>query len=147
MYICTLRDTFAKIVVEKKVMYPATFCPLCCTFFFIHLYSLFTSVDPPPFKDGVRINSPHYLCKMVEKGDVYTLVVSQYKKSNTIHFTLRVYATCEFSLSKIREPYKQEYEKQVRFDKKEWVLMTCRWGFMRNTWDMMTSRWYLMRNI
>ena len=70
--------------------------------------------DPPPYKDGVRINSPHYLCKMVEeKGtSLYNLVISQYEKTSTIHYTLRVYATCKFSLTKISEPY--THEKQVR---------------------------------
>lgn len=71
--------------------------------------------DPPPYKDGVRINSPHYLCKLVEnkKNATYTLVVSQYEKNNTIHYTLRVYATCDFSLTKIIDPYKKQYEKRV----------------------------------
>ena len=71
--------------------------------------------DPPPYKDGVRINSPHYLCKLVEnkKNATYTLVISQYEKNNTIHYTLRVYATCEFSLTKIADPYKKQYEKRV----------------------------------
>ena len=73
------------------------------------------SVDPPPFKDGVRINSPHYLVKMVEEPgtQTYTLVVSQYEKNNTIRYTLRVYASCPFSLSKISEPYNPQYEKAV----------------------------------
>ncbi|WAR09858.1 CAN7-like protein [Mya arenaria] len=64
---------------------------------------IFYPHDPPPYKDGVRINSPHYLCKLVEnkKNATYTLVVSQYEKNNTIHYTLRVYATCDFSLTKI----------------------------------------------
>ena len=72
--------------------------------------------DPAPYKDGVRINSPHYLCKMVEQPGthVYTLVVSQYEKNNTIHFTLRAYATCDFKLTRIAEPYNAKYEKQVR---------------------------------
>ena len=72
--------------------------------------------DPPPYKDGVRINSPHYLCKLVEEPGtrLYTLAISQYEKSNTIHYTLRVFATCEFSLRKIAEPYVSQYEKQVR---------------------------------
>ncbi|EEC01788.1 calcium-dependent cysteine protease, putative [Ixodes scapularis] len=59
--------------------------------------------DPPPYLDGVRINSPHYLCKMVipQGGNTrYTLVVSQYEKSNTIHYTLRAYASCPFTLGK-----------------------------------------------
>lgn len=64
--------------------------------------------DPPPYLDGVRINSPHYLCKMVvpQGGDTrYTLVVSQYEKSNTIHYTLRAYASCPFTLAPILNPY------------------------------------------
>ena len=71
--------------------------------------------DPPPYKDGIRINSPHYLCKLIEnkKNATYTLVVSQYEKNNTIHYTLRVFATCEFSLTKIVDPYKKQYEKRV----------------------------------
>ena len=52
---------------------------------------------------------------MVEdKGtNLYSLVISQYEKNNTIHYTLRVYATCPFTLNKISEPYNQQYEKQV----------------------------------
>ncbi|XP_063233327.1 calpain-7-like [Bacillus rossius redtenbacheri] len=70
--------------------------------------------DPPPFIDGVRINSPHYLCKLVlseSSARRYTLVVSQYEKMHTIHYTLRAYATCPISLGKIPNPY--EYSKQV----------------------------------
>ncbi|ELU09786.1 hypothetical protein CAPTEDRAFT_220858 [Capitella teleta] len=63
--------------------------------------------DPKPFKDGVRINTPHYLVKMTEnKGRTsYTLIVSQYEKSHTIHYTLRVYSSCPFKLSPIADPY------------------------------------------
>lgn len=49
--------------------------------------------DPPPFIDGIRINSPHYLTKMklTSAGThTFTLVVSQYEKQNTINYTLRV---------------------------------------------------------
>ncbi|KAK3587933.1 hypothetical protein CHS0354_014448 [Potamilus streckersoni] len=76
---------------------------------------VFYPYDPPPYKDGVRINSPHYLCKLVEnKGNAaYTLVMSQYEKNNTIHYTLRVYATCEFSLTKIADPYNKKNEKRI----------------------------------
>lgn len=76
---------------------------------------IFYPHDPPPYKDGIRINSPHYLCKLVEnkQNATYTLVVSQYEKNNTIHYTLRVYATCEFSLTKIVDPYVKKYEKRL----------------------------------
>ena len=76
---------------------------------------IFYPYDPPPYKDGVRINSPHYLCKMLEdKGtSTYTLVVSQYEKNDTIHYTLRVYSTSEFKFNKITEPYDSKFEKKV----------------------------------
>ncbi|CAK9298938.1 unnamed protein product [Gordionus sp. m RMFG-2023] len=62
--------------------------------------------DPPPFIDGVRINSPHYLCKMVvTPPKSYTLVISEYEKCNTIYYTLRVYSTLPFTLTKIEDPY------------------------------------------
>ncbi len=74
--------------------------------------------DPPPYRDGVRINSPHYLCQMTEKvdraGANYTLVVSQYEKSNNIHYTLRIYSTRRFSLVPLKEPYNAAYEQKVR---------------------------------
>lgn len=72
--------------------------------------------DPPPYIDGVKINSPHYLCKIKlgEQSDTkYTLVISQYEKTNTIYYTLRAYATCPFTLRKIPQLYK--YEKEVYF--------------------------------
>ncbi|XP_078656259.1 calpain-7-like [Branchiostoma floridae x Branchiostoma belcheri] len=67
--------------------------------------------DPRPYIDGVRINSPHYLCKISVKDpgtSLYTLVISQYEKSNNIYYTLRIYSTCEFNLTKVPEPYKHE---------------------------------------
>ena len=63
--------------------------------------------------DGVRINSPHYLCKTVVDASTprkLTLVVSQYEKSTTIFFTLRVYSTVPFTLRKIGDPYKHKTE-------------------------------------
>lgn len=51
------------------------------------------SADPPPYIDGIRINSPHYLAKikLTSPGThTFTLVVSQYEKQNTIHYTIRV---------------------------------------------------------
>lgn len=38
----------------------------------------------------------------------YTLVVSQYEKTNTILYTLRAYSTSPFSLKKIISPYKHK---------------------------------------
>ncbi|KAJ8965118.1 hypothetical protein NQ314_004343 [Rhamnusium bicolor] len=67
--------------------------------------------DPPPYIDGVKINSPHYLCKIIlGPGSTrkYTIVVSQYEKSTTIYYTLRAYATCPFALTKIKDPYVEE---------------------------------------
>ncbi|KAM6935619.1 LOW QUALITY PROTEIN: calpain-7 [Lycodopsis pacificus] len=66
--------------------------------------------DPPPYIDGIRINSPHYLTKMrlTSAGPhTFTLVVSQYEKQNTINYTLRVYSGCKFSFSKIPNPFTQ----------------------------------------
>ena len=40
----------------------------------------------------------------------YTLVVSQYEKSTTIDFTLRVYSTLPFNLRRIGDPYKYKQE-------------------------------------
>ncbi|XP_023694824.1 calpain-7 [Paramormyrops kingsleyae] len=67
-------------------------------------------MDPPPFIDGIRINSPHYLTKikLTNAGThTFTLVVSQYEKQNTINYTLRVYSGCKFSFSKIPTPFTQ----------------------------------------
>ncbi|XP_075994398.1 calpain-7 [Genypterus blacodes] len=64
--------------------------------------------DPPPYIDGIRINSPHYLTKirLTSAGThTFTLVVSQYEKQNTINYTLRVYAGSKFSFSKIPNPF------------------------------------------
>ncbi|KAH7962206.1 hypothetical protein HPB52_014908 [Rhipicephalus sanguineus] len=80
-----------------------------------HNAAMFDNVDPPPYLDGVRINSPHYLCKMVvpKGGDTrYTLVVSQYEKNNTIHYTLRAYSSCPFQLAPIGNPYKYVREEK-----------------------------------
>lgn len=66
-------------------------------------------VHPPPIIDGARINSPHYLCKIItpkEASASYTLVISQYSKSTTIHYSLRAYSTIPFTLSKHVNPFK-----------------------------------------
>ncbi|XP_012140109.1 calpain-7 [Megachile rotundata] len=70
--------------------------------------------DPPPYIDGLRINSPHYLCKIkldTNSDSRYTLVISQYEKTNTIYYTLRAYGTCPFTLRKMPQLYK--YEKEI----------------------------------
>nr|XP_057909067.1 calpain-7 [Doryrhamphus excisus] len=64
--------------------------------------------EPPPYIDGIRINSPHYLTKirLTSTGThTFTLVVSQYEKQNTINYTLRVYSGCKFSFAKIPNPF------------------------------------------
>jgi len=63
--------------------------------------------NPPPYLDGVRINSPHYLARIkVPAGDNYfTLVVSQYEKHKNIHYTLRAYGINEFKFAPIKNPY------------------------------------------
>ncbi|XP_062254761.1 calpain-7 [Platichthys flesus] len=64
--------------------------------------------DPPPFIDGIRINSPHYLTKirLTSAGThTFTLVVSQYEKQNTINYTLRAYAGSKFTFAKIPCPF------------------------------------------
>ncbi|KAG8197420.1 hypothetical protein JTE90_014905 [Oedothorax gibbosus] len=69
--------------------------------------------DPEPYIDGVRINSPHYLCKIVvpQGGTTrYTLVISQYQKSQTIYYTLRAFSTCPFTLSNIVNVFKYKHE-------------------------------------
>lgn len=70
-------------------------------------YFIFPTAEP--YKDGVKINSPHYLCKLEEVGSqVFTLVISQYEKTNTIHYTLRVFSQCDINFTKITDPYKHE---------------------------------------
>ncbi|XP_054712227.1 LOW QUALITY PROTEIN: calpain-7-like [Uloborus diversus] len=69
--------------------------------------------EPEPYIDGVRINSPHYLCKiLVPQGGTtrYTLVMSQYEKSNTIYYTIRAYSTCPFTLTNIQNVFKYKQE-------------------------------------
>lgn len=78
----------------------------------------FHAVDPAPYIDGVRINSPHYLCKMVLKEagtHKFTLVVSQYEKHLTIHYSLRVYSTCPFSLHKLKNLCKHKNEARATY--------------------------------
>jgi calpain-7 len=60
--------------------------------------------DPEPYIDGIRINSPHYLCKIrldPAASRRYTLVVSQYEKTSTIFYTLRAYSREPFELKSL----------------------------------------------
>ncbi|OQV18704.1 Calpain-7 [Hypsibius exemplaris] len=71
---------------------------------------VFYPYDPAPYIDGVRINSPLYLCKMLLKASEgstqrYTVVVSQYEKTNTIFYSLRCYSTVPFKMTKIASSY------------------------------------------
>lgn len=70
------------------------------------------SDDPEPYVSGTRINSPHYLSKIVlnDKTSKFTLVVSQYEKMNTIHYTLRAYATCPFTMKELSTSYNPKYK-------------------------------------
>ena len=57
--------------------------------------------------EGVKINSPHYLCKMnVPRGTSrYTIVVSQYEKLHTIFYSLKIYSTVKFNMSPVPDLY------------------------------------------
>lgn len=57
----------------------------------------FVLVSDNPFLEGTKINSPFYLAKLnAPKGtNRFTLVVSQYEKTNTIHYTIKA---CVFLL-------------------------------------------------
>ncbi len=75
---------------------------------------IYYPMEPEPFKEGIRINSPHYLVKLVdEEPTTYTLVISQYEKYNSIYYTLRTYSTQPFRLDELTEPYNSKYSKRV----------------------------------
>ena len=81
--------------------------------FTVTFYIFVLVAEPEPYIDGVRINSPHYLCKIVvpQGGTTrYTLVMSQYEKSHTIYYTLRAYSTCPFTLTNIKNVFKHKQE-------------------------------------
>lgn len=74
--------------------------------------------DPEPYISGTRINSPHYLSKIVlndKTPSKFTLVVSQYEKMNTIHYTLRAYATCPFIMKELSNSYKTQFKTVIFF--------------------------------
>ena len=75
-------------------------------------------MEPEPYKEGIRINSPHYLVKLVDDFSnsnplAYTMVISQYEKYNTIYYTLRAYSTQPFQINELKEPYNPKFTKKV----------------------------------
>lgn len=69
---------------------------------------IYVPTNPRPISDGVRINSPLYLCQLLNtKSGVtnYTLVVAQYEKTNTINYSLRVFSTTDVQLEPVKLPY------------------------------------------
>lgn len=64
--------------------------------------------DPHPYIDGIRINSPHYLCKIrldPQSGRHYTLCISQFEKTTTLYYTLRAFCRDKFDLKMINNSY------------------------------------------
>ncbi len=54
-----------------------------------------------------------------ETGPIhYTLVLSQYEKSSTIYYSLRVYSTNQFELKELKDVYNQNYSKKVTIEKR-----------------------------
>ena len=74
-------------------------------------------MEPEPYKEGIRINSPHYLVKLLDdfasSSLVYNLVVCQYEKSTSIYYTLRAFSTSPFTINELKEPYNPKYSKKV----------------------------------
>ena len=90
-------------------------------------------MEPEPYKEGIRINSPHYLVKLVDdttstqtqaqaQALTYTLAICQYQKSKDIYYTLRVFATQPFQVSELTEPYLPKYSKRIQG---EWKGVTA----------------------
>ncbi|KAF7256197.1 hypothetical protein EG68_05332 [Paragonimus skrjabini miyazakii] len=79
----------------------------------IQTRKVYSPFEVEPFRDSVRTNSPHCLVQLLQDPGTtsYHLVVSQFEKNNTIYYTLRVYSTAPFTLSKLLDPYK--IEKQI----------------------------------
>ncbi|XP_017673423.1 PREDICTED: calpain-7 isoform X2 [Lepidothrix coronata] len=89
--------------------------------------------DPPPYIDGIRINSPHYLTKikLTSPGPhTFTLVVSQYEKQNTIHYTIRVNGQWKGhsagGCGNFRDTYKNNPIYQIQLDKNGPLLIELR---------------------
>ncbi|POI28688.1 hypothetical protein CIB84_007563, partial [Bambusicola thoracicus] len=89
--------------------------------------------DPVPYIDGIRINSPHYLTKikLTSPGThTFTLVVSQYEKQNTIHYTIRVNGQWKGhsagGCGNFRDSYKNNPIYQFQLDKSGPLLIELR---------------------
>ncbi|VDO34068.1 unnamed protein product [Haemonchus placei] len=96
---------------------------------------IYIPIDPKPLYEGMRINSPHYLCQMVvnEPGiQKYTLVVAQYEKMKTIYYTLRVFSSCHFTLNPIKNLY--SVKKTVTGKWEGRTAGGCGNGDSRETW-------------
>jgi len=78
---------------------------------------IYYPMEPEPYKEGIRINSPHYLVKLVDdftsSSLIYNLVVCQYEKSTSIYYTLRAFSTSSFTINELKEPYNPKYTKKV----------------------------------
>ncbi|EGD79039.1 hypothetical protein PTSG_02007 [Salpingoeca rosetta] len=81
-------------------------------FITLHVYRGMDRVFYPEsaYKQGIKINSPHYLTKLrVPPGEQhYAIVVSQYEKTSTIRFSLKVYSTVDFDLKRMPHRYSNE---------------------------------------
>ncbi|KIH67320.1 MIT domain protein [Ancylostoma duodenale] len=107
---------------------------------------IYIPIDPKPLYEGMRINSPHYLCQMVvsEPGpQKYTLVVAQYEKMNTIYYTLRVYSSCQFNLSPIKCPYTVKKTETGKWEGRS--AGGCGNGSSRETYKLVINL-FLLRN-
>ena len=83
-------------------------------------------MEPEPYKEGIRINSPHYLVKLVDDTSLtYTLAICQYQKSKDIYYTLRVFATQPFQINELTEPYIPKYSKRIQGEWKETTAGGC----------------------
>ncbi|CAF1146025.1 unnamed protein product [Rotaria sordida] len=75
--------------------------------------------DIKPLQDGVKTNSAHYLVKLITDDNdsngqtLYTLVVSQYEKNVDIYYSLRVYSTCQFTLTPVPDYYNPRYQQEI----------------------------------
>lgn len=82
------------IALALKLLQPLVFCMQDKSLLPNHIHHVhfsFSFILGDPFLEGTKINSPFYLAKLnAPKGTKrFTLVVSQYEKTNTIHYTIK----------------------------------------------------------